>query len=78
VDDLWLLTAMDPRAPENSMNAVWAARQPAALGVHPRIAMHILRHSQISVTMNVYTEIANPLARKALDQLNASLDGETP
>jgi uncharacterized protein YbjT (DUF2867 family) len=27
VNDLWLLTAMDPRAPENSMNAVWAARQ---------------------------------------------------
>ncbi|TDD18308.1 SDR family oxidoreductase [Nonomuraea diastatica] len=27
VNDLWLLTAMDPRAPENSMNALWAARQ---------------------------------------------------
>jgi uncharacterized protein YbjT (DUF2867 family) len=27
IDDLWLLTAMDPRAPENSMNAVWAACQ---------------------------------------------------
>ncbi|NBE95833.1 NAD-dependent epimerase/dehydratase family protein [Nonomuraea sp. KC401] len=27
VDDLWLLTAMDPRAPENSMNALWAARR---------------------------------------------------
>lgn len=27
VDDLWLLTPNDPRAPEHSMNAVWAARQ---------------------------------------------------
>jgi uncharacterized protein YbjT (DUF2867 family) len=27
VDDLWLLTAMGPRSPENSMNAVWAARR---------------------------------------------------
>ena len=27
VDDLWLLTAVGPRAPENSMNAVWAARK---------------------------------------------------
>jgi uncharacterized protein YbjT (DUF2867 family) len=27
VTDLWLLTAMDPRSPEHSMNAVWAARQ---------------------------------------------------
>jgi uncharacterized protein YbjT (DUF2867 family) len=27
VDDLWLLNVTSPRAPENSMNAVWAARQ---------------------------------------------------
>ncbi|MGW0192019.1 site-specific integrase [Nonomuraea sp. NPDC003201] len=46
----------------------------AALDVHPRVAMRILRHSQISVTMNVYTQIASPETRKALDQLNASLE----
>lgn len=46
----------------------------AALDVHPRVAMRILRHSQISVTMNVYTQIASPEARKALDRLNSSLD----
>lgn len=27
VQDLWLLTPNDPRAPEHSMNAVWAARR---------------------------------------------------
>ncbi|MFD0559480.1 uncharacterized protein YbjT (DUF2867 family) [Stackebrandtia endophytica] len=27
VDDLWLLTPNDPRSPEHSMNAIWAARQ---------------------------------------------------
>jgi uncharacterized protein YbjT (DUF2867 family) len=27
VDDLWLLSPPSPRAPENSMNALWAARQ---------------------------------------------------
>ncbi|MBB4935606.1 uncharacterized protein YbjT (DUF2867 family) [Lipingzhangella halophila] len=27
VQDLWLLAPNDPRAPENSMNAMWAARQ---------------------------------------------------
>ncbi|MEV4806517.1 hypothetical protein AB0K18_41530 [Nonomuraea sp. NPDC049421] len=43
---------------------------PAALGVHPRI----LRHSQISATMNAYTQIASPETRKALDQLIANLD----
>lgn len=27
VQDVWLLTAVGPRAPENSMNALWAARR---------------------------------------------------
>jgi uncharacterized protein YbjT (DUF2867 family) len=27
VNDLWLLTAVGPRAPENSMNALWAAKR---------------------------------------------------
>jgi uncharacterized protein YbjT (DUF2867 family) len=27
VSDLWLLTAVGPRAPENSMNALWAAKR---------------------------------------------------
>ncbi|MFE0146229.1 site-specific integrase [Nonomuraea sp. NPDC059007] len=47
----------------------------AALGVHPRVAMQILRHSQISVTMNVYTQIPTPETRKALKKLNKRLDG---
>lgn len=48
----------------------------AALDVHPRVAMRILRHSQISVTMNVYTQIPTPETRRALDRLNDSLDDE--
>ncbi len=31
----------------------------AALDVHPRVAMRILRHAQIDVTMNVYTEVSD-------------------
>ncbi|MGW7483942.1 tyrosine-type recombinase/integrase [Nonomuraea muscovyensis] len=54
------------------------ASMPAALGVHPRVAMRVLRHSRISVTVNVYTQIASPETRKALDQLNDSLDSENP
>ncbi|MER6952192.1 tyrosine-type recombinase/integrase [Nonomuraea sp. NPDC000554] len=46
----------------------------AALDVYPRVAMRILRHSQISMTMDVYTQIPSPEARKALDRLNQSLD----
>ena len=29
------------------------------LDVHPRVAMQILRHSQIAVTMDVYSEVAS-------------------
>ncbi|MEV4224765.1 tyrosine-type recombinase/integrase [Nonomuraea sp. NPDC049725] len=47
----------------------------AALDVHPRVAMRILRHSQISVTMNVYTQIPSLETRKALDKLSQSLRG---
>ncbi|WP_344967037.1 tyrosine-type recombinase/integrase [Streptosporangium fragile] len=45
----------------------------AALDVHPRVAMRILRHSQISVTMNVYTQVPAPETRRALNRLNQSL-----
>ncbi|MFI7444928.1 hypothetical protein [Nonomuraea indica] len=40
-----------------------------ALDVHPRVAMQILRHSQISVTMNVYSEVSSEETRKALKML---------
>jgi integrase len=35
----------------------------AALDVHPRVAMPILRHTQIAVTMDVYTEISSHQTR---------------
>ncbi|GGQ04348.1 hypothetical protein [Streptosporangium pseudovulgare] len=44
-----------------------------ALDVHPRVAMRILRHSQISMTMNVYAQTPSPEIRNALDRLNRSL-----
>ncbi|MFD5111149.1 tyrosine-type recombinase/integrase [Streptomyces sp. NPDC058391] len=36
----------------------------AALDVHPRIAMQILRHSKIAVTMEVYTHILSEATRR--------------
>ncbi len=48
----------------------------AALDVHPRVAMRVLRHSQISMTMDVYTQIPSPETRKALDRLNSQLNGD--
>ncbi|RFS84137.1 site-specific integrase [Actinomadura spongiicola] len=47
----------------------------AALDVHPRIAMRILRHSKIAVTMEIYTEATDDDTREALRKLGSCLDG---
>ena len=41
----------------------------AALDVHPRVAMQILRHSKIAVTMEIYTEAPSDATREALRKL---------
>jgi len=46
----------------------------AALDVHPRVAMQILRHSKIAVTMEIYTHVPSDLTREALRKLGDSLD----
>ncbi|MFI5759130.1 tyrosine recombinase XerC [Streptomyces sp. NPDC051569] len=46
----------------------------AALDVHPRIAMQILRHSKIAVTMEVYTHVPSEATRRALRKLGKHLD----
>lgn len=45
-----------------------------ALDVHPRIVMQILRHSQISVTMNIYSEVASRSTAQALQALGTHLE----
>jgi len=40
-----------------------------ALDVHPRVAMAILRHSQIAVTMDIYSQVSSASTREALKQL---------
>ena len=40
-----------------------------ALDVHPRVAMQILRHSKISVTMDIYAEVPSQATRDALRKL---------
>jgi hypothetical protein len=37
-----------------------------ALDVHPRVAMQILRHSQIAVKMEIYSEVPSSATREAL------------
>jgi integrase len=46
-----------------------------ALDVHPRVAMQVLRHSQIAITMNVYSEVSSAETRSALKRLGEQLQG---
>ena len=46
----------------------------AELDVHPRVAMQILRHSKIALTMEIYTEVPSPVTRSALKKLGKWLD----
>jgi len=45
----------------------------AALDVHPRVAMQILRHSKIAITMEIYTEVVSSATREALRKLGDQL-----
>src|SRR5690242_18839098 len=42
----------------------------AAFDVHPRVAMQILRHSKIAITMEIYTEVPSAATRDALRKLS--------
>ncbi len=47
------------------------------LDVHPRVAMQILRHSQIAVTMDIYSQVTSASTREALARLGSRLSFET-
>ena len=44
-----------------------------ALDVHPRVAMAILRHSQIAVTMDIYSQVSTASTRDAVKRLGREL-----
>jgi hypothetical protein len=44
-----------------------------ALDVHPKVAMAILRHSQIAVTMDIYSQVSSTDTREALRRLGTQL-----
>jgi hypothetical protein len=41
--------------------------------VHPRVAMQILRHSKISITMEIYTMVPDKATLAALKRLGDAL-----
>jgi integrase len=45
-----------------------------ALDVHPRVAMAILRHSRIALTMDIYTQVPDKTTRAALKRLSDLFD----
>ncbi|MFJ3519529.1 tyrosine recombinase XerC [Streptomyces sp. NPDC090131] len=45
------------------------------LKVHPKVAQRILRHSQIAMTMEVYSAAGDEDVRSALNQLSAAMGG---
>ncbi|MBP2477574.1 integrase [Crossiella equi] len=42
----------------------------AELGVHPRVAMRILRHANLKTTMEIYTDVSEEQTREALEKLS--------
>jgi integrase len=45
-----------------------------AQGVHPRVVMETLGHSQISLTMDTYSLVIPSLQREAADRMDALLN----
>lgn len=43
------------------------------LNVHPRTAQRIMRHAQVAITMEVYTEVTDDATREALRKLGERL-----
>jgi len=45
----------------------------AELGVHPRVIMQILRHADLKVTVEIYTEVVSAQTRDAFKRLGDAL-----
>ena len=43
------------------------------LDVHPRVIMQVLRHAELSVTMEIYSQASSDATRDALKRLGESL-----
>lgn len=62
---VWCITIHDTRRTCGSLLA--------ALDVHPLVAVAILRHSRIALTMEIYTQVPDKATRDALRRLSDSL-----
>jgi integrase len=46
-----------------------------SLGVHPKVVQEILGHSQISMTMDIYSHVLPTMQQEAMRKLNDALGG---
>jgi len=46
-----------------------------SVGVHPKVVQEILGHSQISMTMDIYSHVLPTMQAEAVSKLNAVLQG---
>src|SRR5215210_610905 len=46
-------------------------------GIHPRVVMEVLGHSQISTTMNTYAHVFANVQREAVNELDKLLEEQT-
>ena len=46
-----------------------------SVGVHPKVVQEILGHSQISMTMDIYSHVLPTMQQEAIGKLNIVLQG---
>ena len=49
-----------------------------SLGVHPKVVQEILGHSQISMTLDIYSHVLPSMHQDAMTRLNAAIAVEEP
>jgi integrase len=49
-----------------------------SLGVHPKVVQEILGHSQITMTMDIYSHVLPGMQQEAMSRLNAALQKDNP
>ena len=47
-----------------------------SMGIHPKVVQEMLEHSQISITMDIYSHMMPTLQREAATRLDALLQSE--
>jgi len=45
-----------------------------AMGVHPKIVQEILEHSEIDMTVNIYSHVMPTMQREAMDKMKKAFE----